>query len=695
MRARSRQQEACWGWMMDRPYAGWRYAGQLFGPSGSYLPDDDKPMDWLYKARAVIGVAILVTVGIHYHQATQNIIAYFNPVLGGITEPMVLELLSVVPATVAAVLFTRQGKRDEAFRRMLDYPLKVAVICLIAYGCIIGAVDLGGRNTPFIFVAGIIGGLIYLRFILFPFRAIYLITVGMCRLGDGHPLLPPIIGTALAWVVACQSLLTGSVGTGAHAYVLLAVLLGGPMSITLLSHLEISRLRRRYPNEFPFRDGPLPARGGAARDGAARAGPARPAKPPTQPAGQPPYQRADWYQQASPYQRGAPYQRPERPVQPTKVQENQGGYPSRSTRRRRYPWSLAIVSTIVPGLVLAAYTWHRVSGPVSRTAAVETSLSKIKDGQCIQYKPDHAVTISSLPVISCSAMHWGQFLGLESIGNPGLTVYPGDAVAIRESAAVCTRTFNEAVGSNLRGYALWYSSPDSDAWENEQWSSAACIAEAGDSMPYEGSLSQQPEPASPARDKAGTVPLSAVSLHGRNGALPLTWSPTAAPFTQPVTTASVLPPAPCGTAEPSDDWLGSSGARANYQLTQGESDYAEVDLFVAPLTQAGQQNLPGYLSDLPKTCYSPHWFSYQDGMNFTSDNTFARPADGTRLLDMGYGKGSASYLEYWTVSDGYLLEFVYYPSSLITIASAREPMHSALAGAVTHINSVLHTHLRA
>jgi hypothetical protein len=676
--------------MLDRSYAGWHYAGHLFGPTGSYLPDDDKPMDWLYKARAIIGVAILVAVGIHYHQATQSIIAYFNPVLGGITEPMILELLSVVPATVAVILFTRQGKRDEAFRRMFDYPLKVAVICLMAYGCIIGAVDLGGRNTSFIFVIGIVGGLIYLRFILFPFRAIYLITVGMCRLGDGHPLLPPIIGTTLAWVVACQSLLTGSVGTGAHAYILLAVLLGGPMSITLLSHLEICRLRRRYPDEFPFRDGPLPARDGAAQDGALRAGPARPAKPSTQPAGQPPYQR-----QASSYQQAAPYRRPEQPVRPTKVQGNQGGYPSRPTRRRRYPWSLAIVSTIVPGLVLAAYTWHRVSGPVSRTAAVETSLSKIKDGQCIQYKPDHAVTISSLQVISCSAMHWGQFLGLESIGNPALTAYPGDAVAIQESAAVCTRTFNEAVGSNLRGYALWYSAPGPDAWENEHWSGAACIAEAGDSMPYEGSLSQQPEPASPDREKAGTVPLSAVSLHGRNGALPLTWSSTAAPFTQAVTTASVLPPAPCGAAKPSDDWLGSSGARANYQLTQGESDYAEVDLFVAPLTQAGQQSLPGYLNDLPKTCYSPHWFSYQDGMNYTDDNTFARPADGTRLLDMGYGKASASYLEYWTVSDGYLLEFVYYPSSLITIASAREPMHSALAGAVTHINSVLHTHLRA
>ena len=272
---------------MGWPFDGWRYAGQIFGPSGSYLPDDDKPMDWLYKARAIIGAAILVTVGIHYHQGTQSILAYFTPVLGGITEPMILGLLSVVPATVAVVLFTRRGKREEAFRQMFDYPVKVAVICLVAYGCIVGPVGLGHRNTYFIFTIGIVGGLIYLRYILFPFRAIYLITVGMCRLGDGHPLLPPIIGTALAWVVACQSLLTGSDGTGAHAYISLAVLLGGPMSITLLGHVEIARLRRQYPDEFPFRDGPLPSRDGAARRLAGRAGPPnpRPSPPASLPAG--------------------------------------------------------------------------------------------------------------------------------------------------------------------------------------------------------------------------------------------------------------------------------------------------------------------------------------------------------------------------------------------------------------------------
>jgi hypothetical protein len=61
---------------------------------------------------------------------------------------------------------------------------------------------------------------------------------------------------------------------------------------------------------------------------------------------------------------------------------------------------------------------------------------------------------------------------------------------------------------------------------------------------------------------------------------------------------------------------------------------------------------------------------------------------------MGYGEsGPLSYRQYWTVSDGYLLDFVYYPSAITS--TSREPMDNALAAAVTHINSVLHTHLRA
>jgi hypothetical protein len=618
----------------ERSFAGWRYADRLFGPTGSYLPGEDQTMDWLYKARALIGVAILVAVGVHYHHPAKSIIANFDTVLGGVTEPMELALVSVVPAIVAVVVFTRRGKRDEAFRQMLRYPVQVAVICLIAYAFILVLEHLFRMDNPLIDAAIIlVGGIIYLRYILFPLRAIYLITVGMCRLGDGHPLLPPVIGTVLAWVVACQTLLTGNAGTGDPAFISLAVLLGGPMSITVLGHVEISRLRARYPAEFPFRDGPLPPQGSPAGAG---------------PTG-----------------------------------------PFMSASRRQYPWYLALVSVIVPGIVVAAYALSHLSGP----AAVDTALLGIKNGQCIQYRPDPGGPLVSLPVIPCSAMHWGQFLGLVSIGDATSSPWPGYAVADQRSEAGCSRVFSDAVGSNPRGYALWHIRPSEDGWKDNQWSYAVCIAEAGDSMPFTGSLSQRPGPASPARERVNPVPLSAVSLSGKSDYSRQSADPKAAPHTQPLTTALALPPTSCGTAAPADDWFGDSGANAQYQLTRGGTVYADVSVVVAPLTRAGEKSLPGYLKNLPSTCYSPHWFSYQNGMHYTDDSAFARPAGGTRLLDMGYGKsGSPTYMEYWTISDGYLLDFLYDPSA--SVSSARKPMEDALATMITHINSVLRTHFR-
>jgi hypothetical protein len=139
--------------------------------------------------------------------------------------------------------------------------------------------------------------------------------------------------------------------------------------------------------------------------------------------------------------------------------------------------------------------------------------------------------------------------------------------------------------------------------------------------------------------------------------------PTAAPHAEPLTTASALPPASCSAARPSVGWFGDSGADADCQVMQGNAFYADVSVMIAPLTPAGEKYLRGYLRKLPSTCYSPHWFSFRDGLNYSDDGGFTRPADGTRLLDMGYGKsGSASYLEYWTVSDGYLLDFLYAPA---------------------------------
>src|SRR5262249_4130084 len=153
----------------------------------------------------------------------------------------------------------------------------------------------------------------------------------------------------------------------------------------------------------------------------------------------------------------------------------------------------------------------------------------------------------------------------------------------------------------------WYSRPSQDGWVNNDWSNALCVAEADDTMPFTGSLSRQPEPVSAARKKVKAVPLSAVSMTGASGYS----QRTVAPQMVPLTTATNLPPAPCGSASPSADWFGSSSTYASYQFTQNKKVEASVTVAVAPLTRAGAKSLRGYLKNLPSSCYVSHWFSFE------------------------------------------------------------------------------------
>jgi hypothetical protein len=86
-------------------------------------------------------------------------------------------------------------------------------------------------------------------------------------------------------------------------------------------------------------------------------------------------------------------------------------------------------------------------------------------------------------------MHWGQVLGLISIGDPASTTYPGDTAVQQLASTACNESLHAAVGSNSR-YVAWSSPPSQDAWENNQWANALCIAEADDGTPFQGGLSQ-------------------------------------------------------------------------------------------------------------------------------------------------------------------------------------------------------------
>lgn len=258
------QRMAQWG---GQDNFGWNYANKVFEPTGEYLQAVDTTMDWLYKLRAIIGAALLIAIGIRYHQSVKSVTANFNPVLGGVggfTGPLLLGLLLVVPSTAAVVWYTKKEKRAEAFRQMLRYPVKTAVICLGIYEFFRGldqvlrALHDSGNSSAVDFV-GIAGSIVCLRYFKFFFRGIYLVTVGLFRMGDGHPLLPPVVGSITPWVPAIKALASGPAGTGEPSPIWVAALIAGPASVTLLGYAEIRRLRKEHRAEFPFRDGPLPA----------------------------------------------------------------------------------------------------------------------------------------------------------------------------------------------------------------------------------------------------------------------------------------------------------------------------------------------------------------------------------------------------------------------------------------------------
>lgn len=246
----------------------WDLADRIFLPQNSYLHEEDSVTRWLYRARSIIGAFMLVAVGVRYHHPARELLAPFAPVLGGVDKAMLLALAMVVPGAILFVLFTHRGKRRDACRQM-RYPLGSLMACLILYAIGIRATWLmhmmiADGKSVLLFIIWMCSGL---WVVTFTSRAIYLVTTGLCRLGDGHPLLPPFAGLVIAWAVTIMTLLSSNGGGAEPGMIAALVLLGGPLSITALSAVETWRLREKYPADFPFRDGPLPPRSSAVTHG--------------------------------------------------------------------------------------------------------------------------------------------------------------------------------------------------------------------------------------------------------------------------------------------------------------------------------------------------------------------------------------------------------------------------------------------
>jgi hypothetical protein len=86
-------------------------------------------------------------------------------------------------------------------------------------------------------------------------RAVYLAATGAFRAEDGHPLLPLIVAPIVAAATALMMNTVGSNGlVGVPGYAGDALAWGGTITITIVSLRSWLILKRRYPDDFPFRN---------------------------------------------------------------------------------------------------------------------------------------------------------------------------------------------------------------------------------------------------------------------------------------------------------------------------------------------------------------------------------------------------------------------------------------------------------
>ena len=103
-------------------------------------------------------------------------------------------------------------------------------------------------------------------FVVWLFKALYLVSTGLLRADDGHPLLGPCLAICTSWLTLLMFAITPGSGapSGMPASIARATLYGGPISVTVISIWTLVHVARRYQGLDPFRGGPFGARTAAA-----------------------------------------------------------------------------------------------------------------------------------------------------------------------------------------------------------------------------------------------------------------------------------------------------------------------------------------------------------------------------------------------------------------------------------------------
>ena len=238
----------------------WRLATRQFATQHLFTHDKDETMDRIYAARAIGGLIVITGVTLRYHgvkaagaQANQWV---------DVTERTVLVIVLVLGVSVLLALAWTKPTFWWPQIRQFRWPiLAVGSFFAACYGFMFitwvtdpknhfhHRTELATVGSAFLYLAAVLWIVVFIP------RAVYLVAGGWCRAADAHPFLAPLVSTLVTWYIAVRSLIQGVGADGTPQKVALAVVLGGPISVTVLSVLEVFRLR--HHQGWPFREGPL------------------------------------------------------------------------------------------------------------------------------------------------------------------------------------------------------------------------------------------------------------------------------------------------------------------------------------------------------------------------------------------------------------------------------------------------------
>jgi hypothetical protein len=268
-------------WRRIKRFSIWRVPNYFIEPSGAFLGERVHAIDRLNTVRSWAAIAVIAGAGVYYgglsHLGTvtngkdgvKNVnIGTHTPEASwfiGLMISVVVAIFILPLISLCLVWWSSRGARRAALLQ-LRWPL-VAIaawfgIFLVASPFVALGQSLQNSarhmNLEIRALAWVVVVFVLIVELTWIVKAIYLAATGVFRAEDAHPLLPLIAAPVIAAVTALMMNTVGSNGlVGLPGFIGDALAWGGTITITIVSLRSAQILKRRYPDEYPFRNGPL------------------------------------------------------------------------------------------------------------------------------------------------------------------------------------------------------------------------------------------------------------------------------------------------------------------------------------------------------------------------------------------------------------------------------------------------------